>query len=248
MYQEGQTATHKDGRRIIYQQGEWRLLQGASPTAGASALTSAPGGAPKLTEDQGKSQTYTRIMATAERQYDNALRDGYNYGDPVNALARGLETPAPVIGAPMAWASPILRGPAADQAVAAERAWLDAQMKAMTGAGQNAQEAAESPRTYFPQYGESPEVTANKRQMRETAFTAAKTRSGPGAQDVAYPQQLPQPARSTFERMFREGGIDTNQPHGSRANPYVARDEATAERLPVGSYVVMPNGRLAVIE
>ncbi len=248
MYQEGQTATHKDGRKIIFQQGEWRLLQGGQPQGGSTsnALTGAMH--PKLTEDQGKAQTYTRLMATAERQYDNALRQGYNYGDPVNAIARGLETPAPVIGAPLAWVSPLLRGPAADQAAGAERAWLDAQMKAMTGAGQNAQEAAEAPRTYFPQFGESPEAARNKRTMRETAFTAAKTRSGMGAQDATYPQQLPEAARSTFERLFNAGQIDTNKPHGSRANPFVARDEATANALPAGSYVVMPNGRLGVVE
>jgi hypothetical protein len=247
MYQEGQTATHKDGRRIIYQGGEWRLLKDQAPAGGVpNALTGAP--SPKLTEDQGKSQTYTRLMATAERQYDNALRDGYDYGDPINAIARGLETPAPVVGAPLAGLAPILRGKAADQAVAAERAWLDAQMKAMTGAGQNAQEAAESPRTYFPQFGESPEVMGNKRQMRETAFEAAKTRSAAGAADVAYPQQLPQAARATFERLHSAGQIDTNQPHGSRANPFVARDEATANALPPGSFVVMPNGRLGVVE
>lgn len=207
-----------------------------------------PQDAPKLTEDQAKSQTYARMMATAERQYDDAVRQGYDYGNPVNALARGLETPAPVVGAPLAFMSPILRGKAADQGVAAERAWLDAQMKAMTGAGQNAQEASESPRTYFPQFGESPEIVGQKRDMRETAFTAAKTRSGMGAADVAYPQQLPAAARATFERLYSQGRIDTKQPHGSRQNPYVARDEATAENLPPGSFVVMPNGRLGVVE
>lgn len=28
MYREGQTATHKDGRKIVYQDGQWRLMQG----------------------------------------------------------------------------------------------------------------------------------------------------------------------------------------------------------------------------
>lgn len=245
MYQEGQTATHKDGRRIIFQGGQWRLLRGE-----AAAPTGAPGGYAdaKLTEDQGKAQTYGRLMATAERQYDDAVRAGYDYGSPINALADFIETPAPVVGAPLGGLAPLLRGPEADKAVGARRAWLDAQLKAMTGAGQSQSEMVENPKTYFPQFGEGEGAAANKRQMRSEAYAAARRRAGPAGADLpAYPQQLPPETRAAHERLIRAGRIDDSQPYGSQANPYVARDEATANNLPRGSYVIV-NGRLGVVD
>lgn len=52
------------------------------------------------------------------------------------------------------------------------------------------------------------------------------------------------PARRASDAYRR----DTNKPFGTRENPFVARDEDTANNLPVGSYVIMPNGRLGVVE
>lgn len=245
MYQEGQTATHKDGRKIEFRNGAWRLLEGGGGAGGATT----GGQAAKLTEDQGKSQTYGRLMATAERQYDAAVRDGYNYASPINALSRVIEQPAPLIGAPLAPLAPVLRGPAADRAVGAERAWQDAQLKAMTGAGQNQLEAAEAPRTYFPQFGESPDTAVNKREMRSTAYDAVKRRAGPAGDDLpAYPQELPPAVRAATRRMHAAGRIDEGAPFGSERNPYVARDQQTLDRLPPGSYVITPEGHFGVVE
>ena len=44
------------------------------------------------------------------------------------------------------------------------------------------------------------------------------------------------------------GQLDLSKPRGSRANPYIAKDQATADQLPKGSYVIMPDGSLGIAE
>src|SRR4051812_45182101 len=89
----------------------------------------------KPSEDQGKSQTYAKLMATGEQQYEQAVKDGYNPSGPINSFARGIEDSKWIGGL-----APILRDDKADRGRAAERLFQDAQLKAMTGAGQSGQE------------------------------------------------------------------------------------------------------------
>lgn len=206
-----------------------------------------PQEAPKLTEDQGKAQTYANLMSQAERSYQRAVGDGYDPGSTRNTFASFLEG-LPFGG--LGGAGAVVRDDVSDRARQAEIMWSDAQLKAMSGAASPEPEVQRNVRAYFPRPGETfGLIEPQKRASRAIAYSAAKTRAGPAGKDVApYPQQLPDAARNRFETLFKAGQIDTKQPHGTRANPYVARDEATANNLPPGSYVVMPDGRLGVIE
>lgn len=159
-------------------------LNAVAPTTAAEA---------KLTEDQGKSQGWGRLMAESERQYLEARRDGYNPSSMRNATADAVEDiNIPFVGRPFKGAGAIIRDEPSDRGKAAERVWLDAQLKAMTGAGQNAQEMVESPRTYFPTPGEAGGTYRNKYDVRTQAYESVKRRAGPSGADL--PKTYPNPA------------------------------------------------------
>lgn len=61
---------------------------------------------------------------------------------------------------------------------------------------------------------------------------------------IAQRQQLPTGARRTSDAFER----DTTKPFGSRENPFVARDQATLDALPKGSYAISPEGHFGVID
>lgn len=206
-----------------------------------------PQEAPKLTEDQGKSVGYANLMAGAERSYRQAVQDGYDPGSPKNTFAAFLDG-LPFGGLDGAAAG--VRDDVSDRARQAELMFSDAQLKAMSGAAAPEPEVKRNVRVFFPRPGETFKmIDPQKQAARAIAYGSARTRAGPASADVApFPQNLPDAARSRFEKMFKAGQIDTKQPHGSRANPYVARDEDTANNLPPGSFVVMPDGRLGVVE
>lgn len=145
------------------------------------------GTAPKLTDAQGNAQTYAKLMTEAERQYQVARAKGYDPGSARNGLANWLDG-----GDGSGWfagLAPSVRDDAGDMGKAAERAWLDAQLKAMTGAGQSKGEAFSNPLTYFPRFGEGKGAEAQKERMRATAYDAQRTEAGPGGTSLpkAYP-------------------------------------------------------------
>lgn len=148
-----------------------------------------------LKDDEAKAQTYAQLMTTAERQYQDARKAGYNPGSLRNGFANFVED-APVVGDMFGGAAAWIRDDTSDRGKNAERAWLDAQLKAMTGAGQSKLEATSNPRTYFQRFGEDDDAEANKAQMRRTAFDAVKLRSGPAASTVPrYPGGFTPPAQ-----------------------------------------------------
>lgn len=53
---------------------------------------------------------------------------------------------------------------------------------------------------------------------------------------------LPKVAESAYMARVKGGRIDKSAKRGTARNPYLARDEATLNRLPVGSYVIAPDG------
>ena len=163
----------KTGERMMLVDGKW------VPAAPSKTATSQAG---KPTEDMGKAATYANLMSTAETQYGKAVSEGYNPSGPVNSFARAIED-TPLIGG----LAPIIRDDRADRGRAAERLFQDAQLKAMTGAGQNMQEGREAPRTYFPGWGEGPNTAAQKRDGRKAAFEGASARAGPLAANIRNP-------------------------------------------------------------
>lgn len=184
----------------------------------------------KLTEDQGKSQDYARQMATAEQQYLNARQKGYNPTSGRNALASFAEDfKLPLVGQPLNALAPLIRDDASDQGVAAERAWRDSRLKAMTGAGQSAQEAGENEKTYFPRFGEGGTYEP-KYNIRREAYRSTKNRAGPAGADL--PAEYPNPARMPKA--------------GPPSGPVKVNSPQEAAKLAPGTVFITPDGRRKV--
>lgn len=221
------------------------------PRGGATVLKKPGGGGGDdvgaLTEDQGKAQTYARLMAGAERNYDRAVREGYRPDSFKNTMASILE------GLPFGGLDGLgmmVRDDVSDRGRQAELQWSDAQLKAVSGAASPEPEVKRNVKTYFARPGENmAAIAGQKKGARSTAFDAARVRSGPAAKAVAAPRtDIPLGARRAYEARFNSGKIDESKPWGDPARPYVAKDAQTMDRLPAGAYVITPEGHYAVIE
>jgi hypothetical protein len=183
---EGRIGTDpKTGKKFIVQGGRPVALAPNDPRL-------AP---PRLTEEQGKAQTYSRLMAEAERQYQEAVAAGYNPTDLRNSFASFLEN-LPFGGLDEMGA--LVRSNPSDKGRAAELAFADAQLKAMSGAASPEGEVKRNVRTLFPQPGETVSYVAEpRRAMRQTAFEAARVRAGQAPDLPAFPMP---PQRLTPEQ------------------------------------------------
>lgn len=59
---------------------------------------------------------------------------------------------------------------------------------------------------------------------------------------------VPDAARARHEALSKTGVINPNAPYGSAQNPFVARDAATLEKLPSGTYAISPDGVLGKLQ
>lgn len=150
---------------------------------------------------------------------------------------------------------------------------LDSLLYLATGAAYNKEQYEVKKQAYKINYTDKPEQIESKQRKLRELVKDAKERSG-GAWspqlEAKYisalglsPQQPPVPQKSalpandpvrqtpgfaSYNTAMKQGRIDKSKPFGSRANPYVARSEEVANRLPKGSYVYLPNGQLGVVE
>lgn len=69
-----------------------------------------------------------------------------------------------------------------------------------------------------------------------------------GRPPAAVPRIAPIPAMQRQQALKAAGQLDLSKPRGDRSNPFIAKDQATADRLPKGSFVIMPDGSLGVVE
>lgn len=170
---EGKTGVdRKTGRPVVRRGGQWVY----SDTA-------------KLTEDQGKSQGFARLMTDADQRYNDALRQGYNPTTPRNtaaSIAEGL--PFGGLDGLGAW----IRDDVGDLGRQAELQWSDAQLKAMSGAAAPEAEVKRGVKTFFPRPGENPrKIGPEKREARRAAFEASRRRAGPAAAEIRDPGAAP---------------------------------------------------------
>jgi len=224
------------------------------PKGGATVLKKATGAGSDpsepvtLTEDQGKSQTYARLMGGAERSYGDAVRKGYKPDSFSNTMASILE------GLPFGGLDglgAVIRDDVSDRGRQAELQWSDAQLKAVSGAASPEAEVKRNVKTFFPRPGETTSsISPQKRLARSTAFDAAKMRAGPAGPKVGdYARDdISDPIREATRRMHAAGKINPKAAFGTKSNPYVAKDKATLDRLPVGSYVITPEGHFGIVE
>jgi hypothetical protein len=198
-------------------------------------------------------------MAASEPDYLSAVSEGY---DPnhwralIAKIVEGGHKRNPI----QQMMGSFVRNDLQDRAQQAEFLYQDPYLKSMTGAASTGGEDVKSEVVLATQPGQSMSVMGPQtRRTREEAYQAALIRSGPAR--ATLPAKLPSEraasARKPSEQSagfaahtaaVKQGRIDKSKPFGSRANPYVARSDEIANRLPRGSYVYLPNGSLGVVE
>ena len=248
MPQVGDRKPRKDGLAFA----EWNgSVWVERPMTAKAAESSSDPAAIKLTEDQGKVQGYARLMRLSEKQYQAAQRKGFDYNSVRNAFADQLETPAPVVGAPLGVLAPLVRGDAADEARKAQRVWQDSQLKAMTGAGQGEKETEDAEKSYFPKYGEAASAAQNAEETRATAYDAVMVRAGPGGRDLPkfywdrkekgpdFWSGLPPAQRAAASRF-----AGRNARPGTNGNPFVPSGADEYNALPPGSVYIHHSGAI----
>ncbi len=144
---------------------------------------------------------------------------------------------------------------------------LDSLLYLATGAAYNKEQYAVKRGAYKINYTDKPEQVASKQRKLRELVQDAKERSGQAwtpQLEAKYtsalglsPQQaqsqsglpaVPAAASGAYNQGLKQGRIDKSKPFGTKANPYVARSLEVANRLPKGSYVYLPDGKLGVVE
>lgn len=84
----------------------------------------------------------------------------------------------------------------------------------------------------------------NWRQYFGVTRSAGDARGSQAQEDIqrSAAPALPKGALEAYRSRHAAGRIDLKAKMGTASNPYVARDEATLNKLPPGSYVVAPDG------
>lgn len=134
--------------------------------ANVNPYSSSPG--IKTTGEQDKSAGF------ADRMFQNegTIRQFESVG--TDRVQRGLNA-IPGVGS-------MLRSEDFTKFDAAKQNWIAAQLRKESGAAIGSEEYAAADRQYFPQPGDSPEVIAQKRSLRETATKGMARDGGPGYQ------------------------------------------------------------------
>lgn len=240
------SATHfavnpKTGERLALIGGQW--------VPATDQAMGSVGGAPKLTEDQGKAQTYARLMRDAEASYQRAREKGYDPGSMRNATASFFE------GLPFGGldgVGAVIRDDLGDAARQAELQWSDAQLKAVSGAASPEAEVKRNVRTFFPRPGESiGSIDAQKSGARREAFEGAKVRSGPVGDQIGNYNKGAKTEPTVGWEGLAPAQIQTAQRYrgavarpGSAKNPFIPGDEGEYAALPAGAYYIHPSGAI----
>jgi hypothetical protein len=226
--------------------------------------TPAKPGAPPRVEERQTAYNTGRILASAQ-EMANAIRQ-----DPT-AVKPGMAEA--VLGAfnKGEGLANLARSPQRQVVSQAQDDVIDALLYLATGAAYNKEQLEQQRSSYKVNYTDKPEAIAAKQRRLKNLVQAAKERSGSAwtpnleaqfnaafggsmptqAAQSALPANDPvrqSPGFTSYNAAMKQGRIDKAKPFGTRENPYVARSEEVANRLPKGSYVYLPNGKLGVIE
>lgn len=123
----------------------------------------AGGGGGEIREFEANAAARATLMDQGLRDYNGAVRDGYNPTSWWNGAARNMEG-IPVIGTGI---SNFMRSDVADRGRAAELQFTDGALRTTTGANAPEPEVVRADRSYFRAGGEGENVEAGKRQLRE---------------------------------------------------------------------------------
>lgn len=240
---EGQTATNPTTKaRVVYRKGKWYPIE--SDPGG--------GGAPPLTEDQGKMTGALTEMATAEGTYRAARQNGYDPTSGRNSFASFLE------GLPFGGLDglgAVVRDPQSDLGRQAELQFSDAQLKAKSGASAPEAEVKRNVQIYFTRPNQNPLMQdPTTERARAAAASAARARAGPGATiaprfpytagpgQSRIPAELNRMTPQQIEAAKRFRG--TSARSGTAENPSIPTSKTQRDALPPGAIYVAPDGSL----
>jgi hypothetical protein len=145
-----------------------------------STLPAKEGKPNKLTEGEAKGSLYLGMMKDAEDNV-STLKD-FDVTKANNqtliAFARGdIKKLPPAVANSAA-------GAAAQQYVQSSYMWSEAMLRQLTGAAAPPEEIKRNAATYFPQFGDSPQVIAQKNRARQQVTEYIRIIAGPGADKV----------------------------------------------------------------
>lgn len=137
-----------------------------------------------------------------------------------------------------------------------------------SGAAVTPSEASRFIKANLPEFGDTARTLANKARNRAMILNAAAALTGkpkpfpevptwqerrlmgspPSTGAPAAPSSSRAPIPPAAMKTFQHPGWDRSKPVGSRLHPYLARDEATLDRLPKGSWAIGPDGQYGQVE
>ena len=178
----------------------------------------------KMTEAQAKYSIYATGMEIAQRELANTSHLG------TSAEGKGLGGLPWGVGA-------YFQSNEYQNYRNAKDAWLNAKLRAESGATINPDEFARDDRIYFPQPGEGPEQVAAKAKIREQITKNMTKAGGPG---YTSPPPTAPPNTSSAS-----GATSTQGP--PTAAPVRVTSPGAARRLPSGTRIILPDGRLGTV-
>jgi len=156
----------KNGNPIFFQPsktgGEPAIIPGVKP----------PGEAEKpLTEPQAKASAYLGQMKAAEDLLSSVSKDQSKMGEQADVRMAG------------SFLNP-LASPKAQQIGQAQNQWSEAFLRFKTGAAATPDEVKLNNATFFPQFGDKPDVVKQKERMRQQAANDMSVAAGKGSEKV----------------------------------------------------------------
>lgn len=232
-----------DGSIVRYgPRGGMTVLQG--PTKPSDAP-------PDIKEFQSKAAAQATLMDQALSDYDAARKDGYDPASWKNAAALGLEG----VWGVGPFLADVVRDNPSERGRAAELAYTEGSLRALTGAAATEGETRRNARNMFRQPGESQAVEPNKAAVRERFAATTKRIAGP-----AYiPVEKPAPADRSQGKAKPPGwtkGLPQKQlaaaklfagattRAGDRTNPYVPENMDEFNKIPRGAWLIDDDGTI----
>lgn len=218
------------------------------PRGGFEKLGEIPGAAaagvtPDIKEFQSNAAARATLMDQGLKDYESARADGYDPSTFKNTMARGLE--GDMVGNYLA---DVFRDNPSERGRAAELQFTDGALRTTSGANAPEPEVVRANKAYFRQPGESVGVEPNRSELRRRFRDQSVRIAGPAyipPQPGEKAKPVPSAARQAHIAFTKSSEYSADAPLGSEKNPYVARDDATARKLPAGTYVILSNGSLA---
>lgn len=171
-------------------------------------------GLPDIKEFQSKAAAQATLMDQSLTDYNAARRQGYDPTSWKNRVAMAMEGSMPKVGP---FFADVIRDNPSERGRAAELAYTEGSLRALTGAAATEGETRRNARNMFRQPGESEAVEPNKRAVRER-FAATTKR-------IAGPAYMPP------------------EPGSSMDNPFVLTSQNRAQ-IPEGSYFKAGDGKV----